>query len=67
MGKILITMPDDMIKALQEIARKEDRVVAAIVRRLVAEYLLKEYGIEIESYMQRGGYRGRDSESDTPD
>lgn len=64
MPKILITMPEDMLQALQDIAKKEDRVVAALIRRLVSEYLAKEYGIEIDSKMQRGGYRGVKKEDD---
>lgn len=57
-------MPEDMLQALQDIAKKEDRVVAALVRRLVSEYLSKEYGIEIDSAMQRGGYRGGPKQKD---
>lgn len=58
MAKIIITMPDEMQQALQNIAKKEDRVIAAIIRRLVSEYLSKEHGIDIDPTMQRGGYRG---------
>jgi hypothetical protein len=64
MPKILITMPEEMLQALQDIAKKEDRVVAALIRRLVSEYLSKEYGLEIDSKMQRGGYRGGKKEDD---
>jgi hypothetical protein len=64
MPKILITLPEDMLEALQNIAKKEDRVIAAIVRRLVSEYLSKEYGIEIDPSMQRGGYRGGSKDKD---
>ncbi|GEM_PF-1761289 len=58
MAKIIMNMPDDMQEALQNIAKKEDRVIAAIIRRLISEYLAKEYGIDIDPSMQRGGYRG---------
>jgi hypothetical protein len=64
MPKILVTMPEDMLRALQDIAKKEDRVVAALIRRLVSEYLSKEYGLEIDSKMQRGGYRGGSKDKD---
>jgi hypothetical protein len=64
MPKILITMPEEMLQALQDIAKKEDRVVAALIRRLVSEYLSKEYGLEIDSKMQRGGYRGGKKEDE---
>jgi hypothetical protein len=57
-------MPEEMLQALQDIAKKEDRVVAALIRRLVSEYLSKEYGLEIDSKMQRGGYRGGKKEDD---
>jgi len=39
---IKIYMPVDLAQALKERAKAEDRTVAAIVRRLVREYLASE-------------------------
>lgn len=65
MAKIIINLPDAMQTALQEIAVKEDKVVSAIVRRLISEYLAREYGIEIDPTMRwGGGAKGKKQDSD---
>ena len=64
MPKVIINLPAEMHAALNEIATKEDKVVSAIVRRLISEYLAKEYGIEIDPTMRWGGGGGR---KDKPD
>lgn len=62
-NKIQVTMPPDMFQALQKIADDEDKVIAYIVRRALAEYLLKNYGINVPHKMDWGGKRG-DSEGE---
>lgn len=57
-NKIQVTMPPDMFQALQKIAEDEDKVIAYIVRRALAEYLLKNYGIDVQHKMDWGGKRG---------
>jgi hypothetical protein len=55
--KIIINVTDEMHEALQKISKTEDKVVAGIIRRLVAEYLSKEYGVELTQTIQLGGSR----------
>ena len=59
MAKVIINLPEEMHAALNKIATKEDKVVSAIVRRLISEYLAREYGIEIDPTMRWGGGAGR--------
>jgi hypothetical protein len=54
MGKIIITIPDDMHKTLREVSKKEDKVISALVRRAISEFLAKEYGIEVDHAMHWG-------------
>jgi hypothetical protein len=61
--KIVINITDEMHEALQKISETEDKVVAGIVRRLITEYLAKEYGIELTKKIQLG--RGRRGEADS--
>lgn len=46
-----------MHKALRDVAKKEDRVISALVRRSIAEFLLRTYGIEVEHSMNWGRNR----------
>ncbi len=52
MTKNIINVTDEMHEALQKISKTEDKVVAGIIRRLVAEYLSKEYGVELTQTIQ---------------
>ncbi len=63
-NKLGITLPEDMYQALQQIAADEDRVIAYIVRRALAEYLSKNYGIDVEHNLKWGGKRGENSEEE---
>lgn len=56
-GKIAISLPDDMHAALQKIAKDEDRVISYLVRRAIAEFLMKNYNIEVGHTMDWGGKR----------
>lgn len=56
-NKVGITLPDDMHNALQKIAQDEDRVISYLVRRAIAEFLLKNYNIEVGHTMDWGGKR----------
>ncbi len=53
--KIILSVPDEMHDALQRVSRDTDKVIAAIVRRAIAEHLAKEYDIQVEHNVQRGG------------
>ncbi len=64
MGKILLSIPDDMHQAFKDIAKREDKVMAAIIRRLIADYLLKEYGLTFDPNMPWGGSRKSDADLD---
>jgi predicted DNA-binding protein len=55
--KIILSVPDEMHDALQRVSRDTDKVIAAIVRRAIAEHLAKEYDIKVEHNVQRGGDR----------
>ena len=55
--KILLNVTDEMHQALQSISETEDNVIAAIIRRAVAEYLSKQYGLEMTEKIQLGGNR----------
>lgn len=57
MQKLLITVPDEMYEAIQRIATEEDKVLAAIIRRAIAEHLASRYNIEVDHVVQRGGNR----------
>jgi hypothetical protein len=63
MSKLIITLPDELHTALNEMAAKEDKVVAAIVRRLISEYLA-ERGIHIDPTMRWGSGGVRRSDPD---
>jgi hypothetical protein len=58
--KILLNVTDEMHEALQSISKTEDKVIAAIIRRAVAVYLSKEYGLEMTQSIQLGGNRRGD-------
>jgi hypothetical protein len=61
--KIILNVTDEMHDVLVRISKDEDKVIAAIVRRAISEHVLKEYGIEIEHNVQRGGdHRKRNNE-----
>lgn len=64
--KMMINLPEEMHKVLQEISVTEDKVIAAIIRRAVAEYLQRTYNIEVEHNMKWGGGPGskRDEKDD---
>ncbi len=64
LSKIIITLPEDMHKALRDIAKKEDRVISALVRRSIYDFLLKNYGIEVEHSMNWGKSRDADDDKD---
>jgi hypothetical protein len=65
MGKMHLTLPDEMQEALQKAAETEDRVVASIIRRAIAEYLQKHHGVEVGHTMKWGGNRhGSDSDKE---
>jgi len=53
-----------MHKALRDIAKKEDRVISALVRRSIYDFLLKNYGIEVEHSMNWGKSRDADDDKD---
>lgn len=57
MAKIIITLPEDMHKALRDVAKREDKVISALVRRSIAEFLSRTYGIEVDHAMQWGRSR----------
>jgi predicted transcriptional regulator len=61
-NKVGITLPEDMFQALQKIAEDEDKVISYIVRRALAEYLLRNYGITVQHKMDWGGKRGPQDE-----
>ena len=63
MGKIAISLPEDMHTALQKIATDEDRVISYLVRRAISEFLLKNYDIKVEHTMSWGGRRDTDGDS----
>ncbi|NJR12857.1 hypothetical protein HC776_03125 [bacterium] len=60
--KIILNVTDEMHEALQKISKTEDKVVSGIIRRLISEYLTKEYGIELTQTIQLGGSRRENSE-----
>lgn len=60
--KMMITLPDEMHKVLQDISKTEDKVIAAIIRRAVSEYLLRTYSIEVEHNMKWGGGTKREDD-----
>jgi hypothetical protein len=57
--KMMITLPEEMHKVLQEISVTEDKVIAAIIRRAVSEYLKRTYNIDVEHNMKWGGGAGK--------
>jgi predicted DNA-binding protein len=57
MGNMTITLPDEMQEALRQASKKEDRVIASIIRRAIAEYLLQHHDVEVEHTMTWGGKR----------
>ena len=61
----MLTLPDEMQDALHQASENEDRVIAAIVRRAIAEYLLKHHNLTVPHNMKWGGGSGgkRSSES----
>lgn len=57
MGKMMLTLPDKMHEALQKASDDEERVIASIVRRAIAEYLQKHHNVEVDHTMKWGGNR----------
>lgn len=57
MGNMTITLPDEMQEALRQASKSEDRVIASIIRRAIAEYLLAHHNVKIEHNMTWGGNR----------
>jgi hypothetical protein len=58
MAKMMLTLPDEMQEALHQASNNEDRVIAAVVRRAIAEYLLKHHNITVPHNMKWGGGSG---------
>lgn len=56
MPKLLITIPDDMQEALQEIATRSNKPMAAIVRESLAKSLKSE-GYALSHHVRWGGER----------
>ena len=63
MAKMHLTLPDEMQQALQKASEDEDRVIASIIRRAIAEYLVKHHNVKVEHTMTWGGNR-RGAEGD---
>jgi hypothetical protein len=59
MAKMMLTLPDEMQEALHKASRAEERVIAAVVRRAIAEYLLKHHQMEVNHLMKWGGGSGK--------
>lgn len=66
MAKMHLTLPDDMQEALQKASKTEDRVIASIIRRAIAEYLQKHHDMKVEHNMTWGGNR-RSTDADHED
>ena len=62
--KIILSVPDEMHEVLQRISKEEDKVIAAIVRRAISEHVSREYGIQIEHNVQRGGDQRKGSKEE---
>jgi len=63
-NKIALSLPSDMYEALQKISTDEDRVLSYLVRRAIAEFLLKNYNVQVQHKMDWGGKRDVDDDKD---
>jgi len=66
MRKIIITLPDDQAKAIEQIRRKRRVPRSRVIQEAVASYLAEqEYSLKVRAYIE--GYRkypeGREAEA----
>ncbi|MBC7871511.1 MAG: hypothetical protein H7Y09_11785 [Chitinophagaceae bacterium] len=53
-----LKIPEEAFEALQEVAKKDRRLLADVIRIALESYM-KEQGYEISFAVERGGYRDR--------
>lgn len=58
-----IVLPEEGHQALHDIAKKQRRALADVVREALEEYM-RSQGSEIDLSVERGGYRGKKRDSD---
>lgn len=58
-----LKIPEEAYEALQEVAKKERRLLADVVRIALERYM-KDAGYEVSFEVERGGYRNRKSGTD---